>query len=453
MKFVSSYEPGEYESDIYAAWEAAGVFKPSIPSVPIDGDGNGIDDRFEEDSKTFSIVMPPPNANGNLHIGHGLTIALEDSLTRYYRLRGQSSWYIPGADHAGFETWVVYERNLEKQGHTRFEFDRNELYARVWDFVAEQRGNMELQLRALGASCSWDDLTFTLDENVIDRVYNTFEKMWNDGMIYRGEKLVNFCPKHQTAFADIEVEHKDEKGSLWDIEYRIVDESYSLVRERTGSREPKNDFHDSIVISTTRPETLFGDTAIAVNPNDERYTDLIGQKVKLPLTDREIPIIADEHADPAYGTGAVKITPAHDFDDFEVGERHNLERIQVISEDGRMINVPDEYLGLTTTECRKKVLKDLDKQGLLKGEKKIVHSVAHCYKCDTVIEPMLKEQWFIDVKKLAKTAIEHLNNNEIKFYPENKQKVLINYLENLKDWNISRQIPWGIAIPMLGVPT
>ena len=423
MKFASSYEPNQYEADIYGAWEAAGIFNPTEPTVPVDDDGDGVDDR-ETEKNTYSIVMPPPNANGNLHIGHGLTIALEDSLTRYYRLRGKSTWYIPGADHAGFETWVVYEKNLEAQGHTRFEYDRNELYAKVWDFVAEQRGNMELQLRALGASCSWDDLTFTLDENVIDRVYTTFEKMWNDGMIYRGEKLVNFCPKHQTAFADIEDEHADESGTLWDIAY------------------------DDIIVSTTRPETLFGDVAVAVNPDDKRYKDRIGKTVHLPLTDREIPIIADEHADPEYGTGAVKITPAHDFDDFEVGERHNLLRIKVIAEDGTMINVPEKYQGLTTKECRKQVLKDLKEQGLLKGEHKISHSVAHCYKCGTVLEPTLKEQWFVDVKKLAKVAIEHLENDEIKFYPENKKKVLINYLKNLKDWNISRQIPWGIAIPM-----
>ena len=423
MTFAKSYEPGEYESDIYAAWEASGIFNPKLTTKPVDNDGDGVDDRNDA-KNTYSIVMPPPNANGNLHIGHGLTIALEDSLTRYYRLRGKSAWYIPGADHAGFETWVVYEKNLEKHGHSRFEYDRDELYARVWDFVAEQRGNMELQLRALGASCAWDDLTFTLDENVVDRVYTTFEKMWQDGMIYRGEKLVNYCPKHRTAFADIEVEHKDEHGTLWDIAY------------------------DDIIVSTTRPETLFGDTAVAVNPDDPRYKDRIGATVHLPLTDREIPIIADEHADPEFGTGAVKITPAHDFDDFEVGERHNLERIQVIAEDGTMINVPEPYLGLTAAECRKKVLKDLKEQGLLVGEKKITHSVAHCYKCGTVLEPTLKEQWFIDVERLASTAIKHLENGEIKFYPENKQKVLINYLKGLKDWNISRQIPWGIAIPM-----
>ena len=369
MKFSSSYEPNQFEPDIYAAWEAAGVFSPTTPTIPVDADDNGHDDREGvKNGATYSIVMPPPNANGNLHIGHGLTIAVEDSLIRYYRLNGKSAWYIPGADHAGFETWVVYERALEASGHTRFEYDRNELYARVWDFVAEQRGNMEIQLRALGASCAWDDLTFTLDENVVDRVYSTFEKMWNDGLIYRGKKLVNYCPKHQTAFADIEVEHKDESGTLWDIEYKVADSP-----------------EESLIVSTTRPETLFGDVAVAVNPNDERYKDLIGKKIRLPLTDREIVIITDEHADPEFGTGAVKITPAHDFDDFEVGERHNLEQIQVISEEGRMINVPEKYLGLTTSECRKQVLKDLKEQGLLKGEKKITHSVAHCYKCGTAV--------------------------------------------------------------------
>ena len=463
MKFSSSYEPSQYEPDIYAAWETSGVFRPTTPTVPVDGDADGIDDRFEENVNTYSIVMPPPNANGNLHIGHGLTIAIEDSLTRFYRLNGKSTWYIPGADHAGFETWVVYERNLEKNGHSRFEFDRDTLYARVWDFVQMQRGNMELQLRALGASCSWDDLTFTLDENVIDRVYTTFEKMWNDGLIYRGEKLVNFCPKHQTAFADIEVEHKDEKGSLWEIEYQLVEGELGDLRAfattgandearpvTTGAREEASKLPSlpSLIVSTTRPETLFGDMAVAVNPDDPRYKDLIGKQVHLPLTDRTIPIIADEHADMEYGTGVVKITPAHDFDDFEVGERHNLDRLQVISEEGKMINVPAKYEGLTTAECRKQVLKDLKDQGFLVGEKKIVHSVAHCYKCGTVLEPTLKEQWFVDVKTLAKTAIAHLEADEIKFYPASKKQVLINYLENLKDWNISRQIPWGIAIPM-----
>ncbi len=437
MKFTSSYEPGDFETDIYAAWEASGVFRPIMQTTTSDDDGNGVDDRTEggDDPKTFSIVMPPPNANGNLHIGHGLTIALEDSLTRFYRLNGRSAWYVPGADHAGFETWVVYERALEKEGHTRFEFSRDELYARVWDFVASQRGNMEVQLRALGASCSWEDLTFTLDENVVDRVYSTFEKMWNDGMIYRGEKLVNYCPKHQTAFADIEVEHEDEDGKLWDIAYVVADSKDSSLS-------------NEIIVSTTRPETLFGDAAVAVNPEDKRYKGLIGKMVKLPLTDRLIPIIADEHADMEYGTGAVKITPAHDFDDFEVGERHKLPRIRVIDDGGKMMGCGEEYDGLTTDECRKKVLKNLKAADLLRGDHKISHAVAHCYKCGTTIEPMLKEQWFVDVEKLAAMAISHLENDEIVFHPENKKKVLINYLKGLKDWNISRQIPWGIAIPM-----
>ena len=434
MKFTKSYEPGEFEPTIYAQWEQSGAFQPRKIVA---------ESHESETEDAYAIVMPPPNANGNLHIGHGLTIAIEDALTRYYRLRGRSTWYIPGADHAGFETWVVYERALEKQGHTRFEYTRDELYARVWDFVEEQRGNMELQVRALGASCAWDDLTFTLDENVVAQVYKTFEKMWQDGMIYRGEKLVNYCPKHQTAFADIEVVHEDEKGKLWEIAYPLVSVPEDMI-------DSASDFTKrELIVSTTRPETLFGDVAVAVNPEDERYQDMIGGLVELPLTGRTIPVIADEHADPAYGTGAVKITPAHDFDDFEVGERHDLPRIQVIGEDGQMLEAAGEkYAGMTTEECRKQVLKDLKEQGYLRGEKEIVHSVAHCYKCGAVIEPMLKEQWFIDVKRLAQGATRRLEQNEIKFYPANKKKVLINYLAGLKDWNISRQIPWGIAIPM-----
>lgn len=435
MKFAKSYEPGAVEPEIYAAWEAAGVFKPRLEKKVGDSLEEGVNavlvpkNASGEVASAYSIVMPPPNANGNLHIGHGLTIAIEDVLTRFHRLKGVSTWYIPGADHAGFETWVVYERNLEKQGKSRFDYKRDELYARVWDFVQEQRGNMELQVRALGASCDFDSLTFTLDKKVVLRAYETFERMWNEGMVYRGEKLVNYCPKHQTAFADIEVVHEEEKGFLWDIAYAY-----------DGGE---------VVVSTTRPETLFGDVAVAVNPEDARYAGFEGKMVKLPLTGREIPIVFDEHADPEYGTGAVKITPAHDFDDFEVGKRHDLPKIQVIGKDGRMLPIcGEEYAGLTTSECRKKVVKELEKQGLLRGKREISHAVAKCYKCGTVIEPTLMKQWFIDTKKLASLAIERVSAGEIKFYPENKGKVLVNYLEGLQDWNISRQIPWGIAIPM-----
>ena len=417
MKFSKTYEPNEYEPDVYALWEKSGAFIPNN----------------NKKAENYTIVMPPPNANGNLHIGHGLTIALEDILTRYHRLKGDNTWYIPGADHAGFETWVVYERYLESQGKSRFDYTRDELYSQVWNFVHEQRGNMELQLRALGASCDWSSLTFTLDPKVTDTVYKTFKKLWDDGLIYRGKKLVNFCTKHQTAFADIEVTHKDEKGKLWQIAYPLV--------------EPVEDIKE-LVVSTTRPETLLGDTAVAVNPEDERYKHLVGKMLKLPLTDREIPIIADEHADMEYGTGVVKITPAHDQNDYEVGLRHNLEMITVIGFDGKMNeNAGANYENLTTEEARKKVLKNLKEQDLLRGEENITHAVGHCYKCDTVIEPLLKEQWFVDVKPLAQAAIKTLRAGKIKFHPSSKKQVLINYLEQLKDWNISRQIPWGIPIP------
>ncbi len=421
MKFTKSYEPGEFEPRIYAEWEKMGAFQPNKWQAEAD-------DRDEAETQDcYALVMPPPNANGNLHIGHGLTIAIEDSLARYYRLRGKSTWYIPGADHAGFETWVVYERALEKEGHTRFEYSRDELYARVWNFVEEQRGNMELQVRALGASCAWEDLTFTLDENVVSRVYKTFEKMWNDGMIYRGEKLVNYCPHHQTAFADIEVDYREEKTPLYYIKY------------------------GPFTLATTRPETKFGDTAVAVNPNDERYAEWVGKTITVEGVNGpfEVKVIADEMVDMEFGTGVVKITPAHDFNDWEVGQRHNLRVVQVIDEEGKMTEVAGRFAGMPVQEARKVIVKEMDKMGLIvKIDNDYVTKVPHCYKCGAVIEPILKAQWFIDVERLAKGAIEKLEAKEIEFWPNNKRRVLIDYLKNLKDWNISRQIPWGIAIPM-----
>ena len=292
MNLAKAYTPNDYEPTIYAMWEKSGVFAPKGEGEP------------------YAIVMPPPNANGNLHVGHALGSAIQDILVRYHRMRGYDAVYIPGADHAGFETWVVYERELEKQGKTRFNFDREDLYAQVWDFVAARRGDMELQLRAIGVSADWDHLVFTLDEKVIDTVYDTFEAMWRDGLIYRGERIVNYCTKHQTSFSDYEVVYKNEKSKLWKIAYPLID--------RVGE----------IIIATTRPETLLGDVAVAVHPDDERYKDLIGSKVQLPIVHREIPIIADEYVDRTYGTGAVKITPAHDPNDFEIGQRHNLKTVK-----------------------------------------------------------------------------------------------------------------------------
>lgn len=411
MNLPKAYDPNKYEPNIYAMWETSGAFASKGSGDP------------------YSIVMPPPNANGNLHIGHALSFQLEDLLVRYHRMKGRDAILIPGADHAGFETWVVYEKELQKQGKSRFDFSREQLYSQVWDFVEQQRGNMELQLRALGVGASWKDLVFTLDEKVTRTAYNTFKKLWDEGSIYRGERIVNYCTVHQTSFADIEVEHKTEKGTLWKIAY------------------PSLDRVTEIVVATTRPETMFGDVAIAVHPNDDRYKALIGTNVQLPLTDREIPIIADEYVDPTFGTGALKVTPAHDPNDFEVGERHNLPQIQVIDFDGTLMNTPPQFAGLKFEEARSKVLAALEAQEYRRGEETIEHAVGHCYKCGSIIQPLIKDQWFVSMKPLAARAKQALEANEITFTPDSKRLAVIQYLDSIRDWNLSRQIPWGIPIP------
>ncbi len=410
MRLAKAYDPNQYEPNIYALWEKSGGF----------ASGHG---------EPFGVVMPPPNANGDLHIGHALDMNLKDILVRYKRMKGFDTAFIPGADHAGLETWVVYERELAKEGRSRFDFPREQLYSQVWNFVEKHRGNMELQLRALGTSASWKDLVFTLDEKVITTVYGTFKKLWDEGLIYRGERIVNYSTKYQTSYSDIEVDHKMEKGTLYLIAYPTLD--------KIGE----------IVIATTRPETMFGDTAVAVHPDDERYKHLIGTRVMLPLTDREIPIIGDEYVDPKFGTGAVKITPAHDPNDFEIGQRHNLDRIQVIDFDGTMINTPSQFLGLTPEVARKRTLAALEAQELLKGKTVIEHSVGYDYKSGLPIQPLIKDQWFLKIQPLAQRAKQALEAGDIAFTPASRKRVLIQYLDNLKDWNLSRQIPWGIPIP------
>ncbi|HEY1085904.1 MAG TPA: valine--tRNA ligase [Candidatus Saccharimonadales bacterium] len=411
MKLSKTYQPDQYEPNIYAMWEQSNAFAPSAEGEP------------------YSIVMPPPNANGNLHIGHALDMNLKDILARYHRMKGKAVAYIPGADHAGFETWVVYEKELQKQNKSRFDFSREQLYSQIWNFVEQRRGDMELQLRALGTSASWNDLVFTLDEKVIKTVYQTFKKLWDDDLIYRGERIVNFCTTHQTSFADIEVDHKQEKAKLYKIAYPLL--------ENLGE----------IVVATTRPETMLGDTAVAVHPDDERYKHLIGSHVELPILGREIQIVADEYVDKDFGTGAVKITPAHDPNDFEIGERHNLERIRVIGDDGLMSEAAGQFAGLDIPTARKRILAALEAAELRRGEEDIEHAVGHCYKCGTTIQPMLKDQWFIRMQPLAQKTKEVLAGDDITFYPASRKRVLIQYLDGLKDWNLSRQIPWGIPIP------
>lgn len=408
-----AYNFSEYEPKIYDLWEKSGAFTPNLDS----------------NKKPFSLMMPPPNANADLHTGHALYV-LQDIFTRYARMNGYNALYLPGADHAGIETQFVYEKHLEKEDKSRFDFSREELYKQIYAFVDKNRHIMEAQLRRMGLSCDWTRLTYTLDDHIIDRTYKTFKKLSDDGLLYRSDRLVNYCTRHQTSFSDLEVEYREEEGSLWYFNYPIADSQ------------------DVITVATTRPETMLGDVAVAVHPEDDRYKNLVGKLVRLPLTDRKIPVISDEMVDREFGTGAVKITPAHDFNDFAVAERHNLPIIQVIGLDGKMTDeAPEEFRGLKINPAREAVAAALEKGRYLAKVEKYQNRVGVCYKCGTKIEPLPIDQWLVRMKPLATEAIKAIEQGRVKVVPEHQTKVLLYWLENIIDWNITRQPVWGIPIP------
>lgn len=406
------YDQTKVEAKWYRFWEESGFFKPEI-------NPNG---------EPFTVILPPPNANAPLHFGHAMYV-IEDVLVRYHRMKGKAALWLPGADHAGFETQVVFESHLAKEGKSRFDYERDALYQMIWDFVQKNKGGMGEQLRTLGFSLDWSREKFTLDPDVVKVVYQTFKKLYDDGLVYRANRLVNYCPVNGTSFSDLEVNYVEREDKLYLIKYPLA------------GRE------DYLVIATTRPETMFGDTAVAVHPKDPRFKKLVGRKAKLPLTERTIPIIADEAIDPQFGTGAVKVTPAHDSLDFEIGHRHNLPQVTVIGFDGKLLENTGKYAGSTVIEARKAVVEDLEKQGLVEKTEAYKHRVGICYKCDTTIEPLLLEQWFIKIEPLAKKAMEAVKKGQIKIFPKNFAKIYYQWMENIRDWNISRQIVWGIRIP------
>lgn len=404
------YDHKKNEDKIYKTWEESGFFKPEINS-------NG---------KPYSIVLPPPNANAPLHFGHAMYV-VEDILIRFHRMSGFAALWVPGADHAGFETQFVYEKHLQNAGKSRFDYDRDTLYQNIWDFVHENRGGMESQLKKLGFSLDWSRMKFTLDPEIISIVYQTFKKLYDDGLVYRDLRLVNYCTFDGTSFSDLEVVNQEKEGLLYYIKYPIKEGGF-------------------ITIATTRPETLVGDMAVMVNPLDERYKNLVGKTVILPIVGREIPIIEDTSVETDFGTGAVKVTPAHDFNDFEVGKKHSLESLQIIGNDGKMQNA-GELNGLFAKQARVKIIEMLRNEGLLEKEEKHNMVLRTCYKCKNVLEPLPMEQWFVKMEELATRGINAVKRNEIKINPKSFEKIYFQFLENIRDWNISRQVVWGIRIP------
>lgn len=417
-KLTKPYNPQETEGRIYKTWEESGFFNPDICIE------KGVTDPK---APTYSIIMPPPNANGRLHVGHALTFALQDVFIRYNRMKGNNTLWVPGADHAGFETQIVYERKLEKEGRSRFEMQPQELYKEIYDFTIENKAHMESDVRRLGASCDWSREKFTLDPAVVEEVQNTFIKMHEDGLAYRGNRIVNWCSKHQTSLSDVETEFKEQKDKFYYLKY------------------------GPFTISTARPETKFGDKYVVMHPEDARYTEYThGQKIELEWINGPITatIIKDAAIDMEFGTGVMTITPWHDQTDFEIAERHNLSREQIIDFRGRLLPIAGEFAGMKIKDAREKIIEKLQTKGLLeKVDENYVHNVKCCYKCGTVIEPQIKEQWFVKMKPLAELALNAYRNKELEFIPENQGKVFEYFMENTLDWNISRQIIWGIPIP------
>ncbi|MEI6892013.1 MAG: valine--tRNA ligase [Pontiella sp.] len=413
-ELAKKYDPKEVEEKWYKQWMD--------------------DDRFHGDSKEggdpFCIVIPPPNVTGILHMGHALNNNIQDILIRVARMQGKNTVWVPGTDHAGIATQNVVERALKKEGKTRDDLGREAFLERVWDWKEEYGSTISNQLKKLGASCDWERERFTMDDGLSDAVQEMFCRLYDKDLIYRGNRIINWCPRCETALSDEESEHVDVEGALYHLRYTV---------------KGKN---QKIVVATTRPETMLGDTAVAVNPRDERYKDLIGQMVVLPIINREIPIIADDYVDPEFGTGLVKITPAHDPNDFEMGQRHDLPQINVMTEAGLMNENAGPYEGMDRFECRKQLMEDLKTGGLVEKVEVHQHAVGHCYRCHTVVEPRLSPQWFVNMKSLARPAIEAVNDGRIKFVPERWNKTYMSWMENIRDWCISRQIWWGHRIPI-----
>ncbi len=409
-----TYEPHDVEDKWIDQWLTSGVFKPGVP---------------DPKKPAFSVVIPPPNVTGSLHMGHALNSTLQDILVRYHRMKGDNTLWVVGTDHAGIATQNVVERQLAAEGKTRFDLGREKFVERVWKWRHESGGTIIGQLKRLGASCDYDNERFTMDEGLSHAVKKVFVQLFDEGLIYRGERLINWCPRCHTALSDLEVEHADQKGSLWHILYK------------------SEDGKEAMSVATTRPETLLGDVAVAVHPDDDRWKSWIGKKVQLPLTGKLIPVIADEFVDLEFGSGVVKITPAHDFNDFAVGERHKLPRINILTEDGKLNENGLAYQGLTVKQARDKVIEDLKSQELLEKEEAHVNRVGTCYRCKTVVEPYLSLQWFVKAKPLADEALAAVKNDATQFVPRHWEKTYFNWMENIQDWCISRQIWWGHQIP------